>query len=453
MPRLNCRSFVNTSAQELFEWHARPGAFERLSPPWESVRIEEKCSSLEVGSRTSLKIATPCGWKRWIAEHVACEPGKSFEDVQIEGPFARWRHRHRFDPCGDGCELSDQIEYTLPAGWLGEALAGEWVNGKLARSFAYRHAITRGDLDLWKRTETKPRYRVLIAGGSGFLGSHLRSLLESQGHRVSTLTRRVRNDSDVKWDPAAGELDCDAIEGFDAVVNLCGEGVASGRWTAERKRRIWDSRVNATRLLVDRLSQCSVRPRVFVSGSGVGIYGEGGRDGFDESAPMGTGFLAELSGAWEAEAQRAESFGARVVILRTGLPLSGSGGALKLIAKAFKFGVGGRLGNGRQWFPWISLEDWLGATYELLLSDEANGAYNLASPQAVDNAEFTRRLAQYLGRPGFCHAPEWLLRSLLGEMAGETLLISQRVLPHRLIDEHGFTFRYPGLDDALKMAL
>ncbi len=455
MPVLERHSLVNTTAENLFAWHERAGAFERLAPPWQRTEVVERGEGLGVGSVTRLKVATPFGWRRWDATHVACEQGSMFEDVQTVGPFAKWKHRHRFIPSKEAerCQLVDRVEYELPGGWLGERIAGKWMEKQLGRAFSYRHEITRSDLDLWTRTRQGKRMRILIAGGSGFLGSRLKALCESQGHRVFILTRHPVSPGQIGWNPVKGNLEAAELEGFDAVINLGGENIASGRWTASRKSALWSSRVDATRLLVDTLSRCSNPPSVFVSASGVGFYGESGQEERCESDGLGEGFLSSLCGAWEGEAERAESFGARVSLLRTGVVLSGAGGALKLMAGPFKFGLGGRLGNGAHWFPWISLEDWLYAAYELTSNENASGPYNIVSPGIVTNAEFVARLAKYLRRPAFCHVPAKVLRMFLGEMADETLLVSQKARPGRLLDEIGFSFRYPNLEDALKMAL
>ncbi len=450
-------SIVRASARDIFDWHGRAGAFERLVPPWENVVVEERGDGLAVGTRTLLRLSTPLGRKRWLAEHVGCVEKEMFEDVQVEGPFRAWRHRHDF--IGDGNEiessvLKDRIDYELPGGRLGDFFAGRWVQASLEKSFGYRHEITKSDLELHRRTRARPKLKVLIAGGSGFLGSRLRALMESQGHSVSILTRRVRLKCDIAWNPREGNLDVSAVDGCDVLINLVGENISDGRWSAARRKRLWESRVESTRLLVDVLSRCSHPPRAFVSASGVGFYGENeGQTARSEKDSKGSGFLADLCAEWEAEAIKAEAYVDRVCLLRTGVVLSGSGGALRLMARAFRFGVGGRLGSGLQMFPWISLEDWLYGVYEIVTNCDAKGPYNLVSANPVSNGAFVRELARYLKRPAICHVPAFVLKGLLGEMANDMLLGSLEVAPDRLLDELGFSFRYPKLNDALRLAL
>lgn len=294
--------------------------------------------------------------------------------------------------------------------------------------------------------------RIVIAGGSGFLGRALRQRLTGDGHEVQILTRRPRPDrvDQLPWlpDGTAGPW-AQALSGAGAVVNLAGEGIADKRWSAARKRALLASRVDATTSLVAALGAVPVPPPVFVSASAVGYYGPTGDDPITEDAPAGHDFLGEMAAAWEAAAAPAAAYG-RVVLLRTGLVM-GAGGALAKMLPAFKLGVGGRLGSGRQWMPWIHLDDWTALTATLLTDDRASGPFNLSAPEPVTNADFTRALGRALGRPTIIPVPAFALSLALGELS-TVLLTGQRAVPAKAL-ALGFGFRYPRIDDGLAAAI
>ncbi|MBD5778199.1 TIGR01777 family protein [Pelagicoccus sp. NFK12] len=435
------RSSMPVSAQELFNWHGRPGAFARLCPPWQEMEVVKEDPGLAKGKRIELKMSTPIGKRTWHALHTECDAGLGFTDVQEKGPFKSWKHRHRFEPTGDGqCDLVDEIEFELPLGGLGESVA----RGELEKGFAYRHWITRRDQVLRQSIPRFETLKVAIVGGSGFLGTQLRALLEAQGHDVFIVTRNKRSESDIRWDPAAGEIELARLEGLDAVVHLAGENLTSGRWTEERKKRLWSSRVDATTFLVEALGRLERPPSVLLSGSGIGIYGSDPEAVFSEDSPRGEGFLAELCEAWEAAAARAESLDTRVCLLRTGVVIDPRGGALPKMLPAFRLGAGGPLGSGEQWFPWIGLEDWIGAVNWLLFAKNASGPVNLVAPQVVRQKDFARALGQALKRPAFLPAPRFALSALLGEMADEALLSSIHAKPG-VLESVGYSFVLPDL--------
>lgn len=301
--------------------------------------------------------------------------------------------------------------------------------------------------------------KIVIAGGSGFLGQALGRRLAADDHELVILTRgSSRADGKVRyvtW-PAAdapGQWR-EEISGAGAVINLAGANLADKRWTYHRKEELHESRVTPTRALVSAIRDASVRPPVFLSGSAIGFYGgvpEGGPE-FDESGPPGSDFLATLVVDWEAEAHAAEALGCRVVFIRTGIVLSRDGGALKKLITPFKFYVGGPLGTGRQVMSWIHLDDWVSLVTWLTSHPSASGAYNCTAPNPATNAELSKSLGDALGRPSWLRVPEFVLKVLLGEMAGVALLAGQRVIPRRALDA-GFSFRYPELTTAMRAAL
>ncbi len=293
--------------------------------------------------------------------------------------------------------------------------------------------------------------RILIAGGTGFLGRALADAWRHDGHQVKVLTRRPGPalSDDVHWDPAAMHgAWTGALERTDAVVNLAGEGIADRPWTAARKGAILASRVTSTRTLAEAIRDCAHPPRVFISASGVGFYGTPGDEPLTEASAPGSDFLATVCQSWERETGAAIGV-ARIVLLRTGLVLARDGGALPRMALPFRFFVGGRLGSGRQYVSWIHRKDWVEMVRWALDSSEVSGALNVTSPEPVTNAEFTGALAAAMHRPALFPVPAFALRGILGrEMANALLLEGQRALPakaHTL----GFRFRYPAVDAAL----
>ncbi|MDQ8186917.1 TIGR01777 family oxidoreductase [Pelagicoccus sp. SDUM812002] len=437
------------SAQELFDWHGSPGAFGRLAPPWQYMEVLREDPGLTEGKRIELKMGTPLGKREWHARHTQCELGKSFTDVQEKGPFKSWTHRHVFEPRGLGeSDLVDSIEYEMPIGEIGDSI----VSGQLKKSFAFRHWITRRDLELKRALPDFRTLKVAITGGSGFLGTQLKHLLGAQGHEVFVVTRSKDSDSDIRWDPAEGEIELSRLEGLDAIVHLAGESLTSGRWSEERKKRLWSSRVDTTDFLVDAIGRLERPPSVLLSGSGIGIYGSDPEKIFTEEAARGEGFLAELCEAWEAAASRAETVDTRVCFLRTGVVIDPRGGALEKMLPAFKFGAGGPLGDGQQWFPWVALEDWIGAVNWLLLARGAKGPVNLVAPGVVRQKEFARILGKALSRPSFLPAPKFALRTLLGEMADAALLSSIHAKPNQL-ETLGYPFAFAKLDELFSKVL
>jgi uncharacterized protein (TIGR01777 family) len=296
---------------------------------------------------------------------------------------------------------------------------------------------------------------VLIAGGTGFVGSALARFLTQRGHRVSLLSRRPsapRAMSPVyHWDPEREELDPNALEGIEAVVNLAGENLAGVRWTPERKRRLVASRVGATAFLVLRLSDRSPTPRTLVNASAIGIFGDRGDEVLTEESVPGSGFLADLCRAWEEAALRAREAGARVVVARFGIVLDPAGGALKKLTPIFKLGLGGPLGSGRQWWSWVTLADVLQSIESALMRDELTGPVNVVAPAPVRNRDFARVLGRVLKRPAILPAPEPVLRLALGE-AADALLSSTCVTPRKLLSA-GYRFAFEDLDRALASAL
>jgi uncharacterized protein (TIGR01777 family) len=295
--------------------------------------------------------------------------------------------------------------------------------------------------------------KIIISGATGLVGAALETTLRDEGHNVARLVRGGNATAgDIPWNPGAAKVDLAALEGADAFVNLNGASIGGGRWTPERKDLLRSSRVNTTRFLVDTFSRLTQKPRAFLSASAIGFYGSRGDEVLTEASTSGTDFLSELSREWEQEAQRAESLGIRTAILRFGIILSSRGGALPRMLTPFKMGVGGRLGNAKQWMSWIALDDVVGIIHWAIANSQVKGPVNVVAPNPVQNSELTRVLAKVLHRPAIFPAPTFALRLMLGEMAEALLLGSQRVRPEKLLNSN-YKFRFEHLEPALCAAL
>lgn len=295
--------------------------------------------------------------------------------------------------------------------------------------------------------------KIVVAGGSGFLGEPLVRRLTSGGHEVVVLSRnpdKVRIGRGARWDPPAVEGWANEIDEADAIVNLAGENIGAGRWTEERKRKLISSRVDSTRALVEAMKR-NARPRVFVSASAVGYYGDRGEETLDERSNAGSGFLAGVVKRWEEEARRAEE-SARVVVSRFGVVIGPGGGALAKMLLPFKLGLGGPIGSGKQWMSWVDRDDVLRFIEWAIERTGARGIFNVTSPQPVRNRDFSKALGRVLHRPAILPVPSFMLRLALGDMADEALLASQKVLPVRAMAE-GFTFDRPALGSSLQGAV
>ena len=294
---------------------------------------------------------------------------------------------------------------------------------------------------------------ILITGATGLIGRALCHALNEEGHTIVGVSRSSRKPADVdvaemvQWDPHAGPLPDDALDQVDAVINLAGEPIAAKRWSDQQKKSIRDSRIVTTRSLVEAMRRAVRKPRVFVSSSAVGYYGNRGDERLEETSPPGRGFMSEVCQEWEREAARASELGIRVVLVRTGVVLSSNGGALEKMLPPFKMGVGGRLGSGKQWFPWIHIDDIVGIFKHTIQNSQIEGPINGAAPQGATNGELTRELGRALHRPTFLPVPEFALRALMGEMAN-VLFDSQRVTP-AAAQASGYEFHYPQLGPAL----
>lgn len=447
------RTRVDAPASDVFAWHARHGALERLTPPWDQVEVLERTGGIDDGGSVVLRVSVGPFSLRWTAKHTDYREGEMFRDEQQSGPFARWSHTHLFEPDGPSSSyLIDQIEYELPFGSIGSVAAGRAVKSRLKEMFSYRHRLTEQDVALLAKSRVKP-LRIVISGATGLIGSSLIPFLTTAGHEVVTLGRSNKDDPNAgfTWDPKAGELDPRVFEGADAVVHLAGETI-EGRWSEAKKARIADSRTQGTSLLAEALARLDSPPGVLIASSAVGYYGNRGDENLTEDSAPGSGFLADVCKKWEEATAPAAARGIRVVNLRTAPVLTPRGGPLSRLLTPFRFGLGGPVGGGSQYFPWISIDDIVGVIYHAIATDWLSGPVNAVAPEQVTNRALAKILGRVLGRPALMPLPAFAVRLAFGKMGEELLLSGQRVVPNQLIAS-GYDFRFPFLEGALRHLL
>jgi uncharacterized protein (TIGR01777 family) len=435
---LTYTSIVDAPVEEVFDWHTRPGAIVRLMPPWQPVRVVSEAASVRDG-RAVLRLP---GGLRWIAAHqpAGYDPPHQFVDELASPPLSTllsWRHTHRFAAAGGKTEVTDTVETRLPA-------------PTLRGMFAYRHAQLAGDLASHARARGwhDGPMTVAITGSGGLIGTAVSALLTTGGHRVIRLVRRPANGPGERhWnpdDPRPGLL-----TGVDAVIHLAGASIA-GRFTDAHKAAICDSRIGPTKRLAECAAEAQHGPGVFVSASAIGYYGpDRGDETLTESSGCGSGFLADVVAQWEHATLPAADAGLRCVQVRTGIVQSPLGGTLRLLYPLFEAGLGGPIGDGRQWLSWIGLDDLADVYLRAVTDTGLSGPVNAVAPEPVRNADYTRALAATLHRPALLPIPAAGPKLLLGAQGAEELaLASQRVEP-QLLTKSGHHFRHPQLPAAL----
>ena len=437
-------SVVDQPLDEVFGWHTRPGAMTRLVPPWQPMIVVAEAESLADGRAV---LGLP-GGLRWIAQHErdGFDPPHRFVDaLSSAGPrslpprvIGWWRHTHEFfDAPGGGTRVRDEVDTTVPG-------------AALRPTFVYRHRQLADDLAAHRDAAAAGMRPLVVAitGASGLVGSALTAFLTTGGHRVIRLVRRpARSKDERQWRADAPAPDL--LSGVDAVVHLAGASIA-GRFTAGHTAAIRDSRIEPTRLLTQVAADSDDGPRVFVCASAVGIYGfDRGDAVLCEESVRGEGFLADVVADWEAATRPADDAGLRVVNIRTGIVQAAAGGTLRLLRPLFLAGMGGRLGNGRQWLSWIGLDDLVGVYHRALYDTRLTGPVNAVGPEPVRNVDYTKALADVLHRPAVLPVPSFGPRLLLGgQGARELAEADQRVVPTKLT-ELSHRFRHVNVEDAL----
>lgn len=456
MPTFEMRSHYPHPRQEVFAWHTRPGALTRLTPPGWARVVAGPTDGLNVGSTLRLSVspsvlaaALPGPLRPavdWRARHTTFEPGELFVDEQVSGPMSYWRHEHHFsDGPGGSTIVTDTVHWRHRL-----APARPLVLAQLRALFAFRARQLGADLRL-SQVSQAPR-TFLVAGASGLVGTQLCAALSALGHRVVRLVRRPATGPDERsWDPARGQLDPEALDGVDVVVNLAGHSIGS-RLSTRSKALIRSSRVGATRLLAQALAKAGGQ-KVLVQASAVGLYGPR-RPGelLEEGSPRGQGFLAEVVKDWEQAATPAAEAGVRTVLVRSGTALSLGGGALPRQLPLFLAGAGGRLGPAEAALSWITVDDLARAFAHAALTP-LEGPVNAVSPHPVTHAGFASQLGGALRRPALLPTPSLGPKLVLGAEGYDQLIdTDQRVSAEKLLSS-GFTFATPRLDQALRHVL
>ena len=453
MNQYRLESVLPFDRKQVFEWHLRPGAFERLTPPWADVEVLEKSGEISEGGTVLLRVTRGPVSVKWRVKHTDFEHGALFTDEQVKGPFAHWKHSHRFSDAPEGgTRYVDEVDWDLPAGPLLKLVGGAAAARKeLERMFEFRHQRLHDDLTLINRY-SGPKLRVAISGARGLLGSSLSSFLTTAGHTVLPLVRGKAEPGEISWNIAREYVDMERLEGIDVLVHLAGEPISGGRWNRERKQRILESREKGTQVLARAVSSLRRPPKLVIGASAIGYYGNRGDQLLTEDSKPGKGFLAKVTRRWEDAWAPLRGRSARVVIMRFGMLLSPAGGALGTMILPFKAGVGGRLGSGKQYVSWLDLDDAVGLIYHAMHRPTLRGVLNATAPQAVTNATFTTILGQVLGRPTLLPVPGLAVKTLFGEMGEELLLQGQRVLPQRA-ETTNYQFLRPALEDSLRFQL
>lgn len=439
-------SVIDAPRDEVFAWHTRPGAFARLSPPWSPMRLVSEADSLKDG-RAILGLP---GGLRWVAQHQAdsYDPPTRFVDVLSSDGLAslppriigHWRHTHDFEEVGaEQTRVIDRVDTPVP-------------ERALRPMFVYRHRQLADDLAAHHRAVEHglAASTVAVTGSSGLVGTALSAFLSTGGHRVIRLVRGTAHGPDERqWN--TDDPDPDLLSGVDAVIHLAGASIA-GRFTEKHRKAIRDSRIGPTRRLAELVARS--KTPVLISASAIGFYGyDRGDETLTEDSERGDGFLADVVADWEAATAPAEQAGARVVKVRTGIVQSPAGGTLQLMRPLFSAGLGGRLGDGRQWFSWIGIDDLIDIYHRGWWDEDLSGPINAVAPQPVRNTDYTRTLARVLHRPAILPVPSLGPRVLLGAQgARELALANQRVAPARL-NNLGHPFRRPDLESALRHLL
>lgn len=443
-------SKINAPVETVFSWHAGKGAISRLTPPWAPLKmISRKGDGIQKGVKVTFRLNLFKIPMAWEAEHIDYQENKVFKDRQTKGPFSKWEHTHSFT--GDGKEnsiMEDKVEFKLPFGLLSRPFYG-FAKKEFKRMFDYRHRVLKYDLE--HHVDKTKKKKILISGASGTIGSALVPFLRTCGHEVIRLVRKKENllDDEIFWDPYNGVLDLEKAGPFDAVINLNGIDISRGRWTKSQKKKIIDSRIIPTRLLVKKMADLDSKPDVFISSSAIGFYGEGKNKILSETADMGDSFISKVCKQWEDASMDAQKVGIRTIQLRIGVVLTPAGGALKRMELPFKTGCGVKLSHGRQYMSWISMDDAVSGILHILNDHKIQGPVNLTAPNPVTNKKFSKILASVFSKKVFFVIPKFVVLALWGKLGKETLLTSARVRPGKLLDS-GFSFQHETLLSALK---
>ncbi len=441
----------------LFEWYVREGTFERLSPPWRPLYIISKNGSIDDGGIVTVKLPLiRNNGIIWKIKHIDYIKNKSFKDKQIQGPFSHWEHHHNFFDHGNKSVLEDNIEYDIPLGPIGKIFS-RTIENNLTSMFRYRHRITKMDLETHQKFKNSKINDILITGSSGFIGSALIPFLNTGGYSIKRLLRsKLPFDYDIAkriYVNSSDTLNHHLDGNIDAVINLNGEDIY-GIWNRNKKQRIIDSRVNSTQSLCKSLSQLDHPPKVLISASAIGIYGNDSKRIFsdtEEYVKNDDDFLSYVCSKWEEATDIAKNAGIRVVNLRTGIVLGSSGGIIQKLTIINRLKTN-MIINRNNWLSWISLDDLLRVILFCICNNDISGPVNAVSPNPIEYMEFMNILGKVWNTKLNLKIPSKAIEILLGEMSRYTILSDIKTTPRNLL-LNGFSFVFPDLELALRHTL
>ena len=445
---------------EVFNYHTRHRAIDRLIPPWSFLRVIKRNNGLENGTTCILELRYGPLKSKWTAKHVGYLQDKVFQDEMIKGPLKTWKHTHSFTPIeSKGCIMEDKIKYSLPYGLNRIDFFRNRLNKTLYQMFSYRHRILQNDLKLWGLQKENKGKRILISGSTGLIGSALIPLLETAGeHKISRLVRPTskysesENSSNLRvWDPETGIVDPIDLEGFDTIIHLSGENIG-GRWSKIKKKRIHDSRVKTTEILCNTIKKLKKPPSTLLCASAIGYYGSRGEEVVTEETLAGNGFLANLCVDWEAQVKSVEAMGIRVLNARFGLILSPKGGILKLLTLASHLKVGIGFGNGSNVINWVSIEDVIGSILYSIGNTTIHGPINIVSPNPVKASDFYEIISKIQENQIFLKIGSGFMKLAIGDFT-DTINESNGVIKPQKLQNSGYPFMNPGLEDTVRLLL
>ncbi len=452
--RFQFRSLINRSQEEIFSWHLKDRMLERCIPPYENVEVlnSEGRPNL-IGSRISVRAKFLGFFSTTVnLEYTDFFPNESFRIISKDGLLRELKYEMVITPqSAYTSEIIDSFVFSHSFPRIFNPIICRILRKRLSRILTYKHEMIDHDIGMLGKYPFEKPLKVLISGAHGLIGQNLAYFLEFAGHDVWHLSRLgSKEEKTVIWNPKTGECDARQFEGFDVMVHLAGENIGKGRWTKKKKERVLKSRSKGTENLVQIIKGLEKPPKAFISASAIGYYGNRGNEVVDETSSPGKGlFISEVCEQWERASRELEEKGVRVVHTRFGVVLSSAGGALKKMLTPFKWGMGGKLGNGHQYVSWVAIDDVVGSIYHVMMTPSLHGAVNVVAPNPVPNDILTKKLAKRLNRWMGPPLPEFVIRMILGQKGEELLLTSTRVEPQRL-NESGYHFHYPKLSQALE---
>lgn len=452
------RAKISSTVEDVFEYHTREGALERLIPPWSLLRILKSNNDIKNGSITTLRLTLgPIGIK-WIAQHLGYVQNQQFQDRMIKGPFRYWIHTHSFIPDEfNYCIMQDRIDYSLPLGMRNSNFVNNLIRNNLNQLFHYRHRVLKNDINLWKLVRNNRGKKILITGSTGLIGSTLVPYLRTVGeHHVTRMTRPLSNQNHndpniVEWDPDQDKIDIDKMEGYDIVIHLSGENIF-GRWSDSKKRKMMASRINSTKLLCNSLTYLKTPPSTLICASAVGFYGNQGNSVLTEETSPGLGFLSDLCQKWEEASESVKSIGTRVINARFGMVLTPKGGILQKLVGPAVLKIGLQMGDENQYISWVSIEDVIGSILYSIGDSSIKGPVNVVSPNPIKMSEFMDIISSVLNNRFKITLTKKALKLVFGEFADYVVSSSSFVIPKKL-SSISYSFINTDLEDTIRFLL